>query len=70
MEYEILEEDTLPNGEKIKIIRNKNEERIEYICRTEDGLDLWKLDVKTDMSDLEQEFFKKLIKSRDSIIDF
>ncbi len=70
MEYEILEEDTLPNGEKIKIIRSKNEERIEYICRTEDGLDLWKIDVKTDMSDLEQEFFKKFIKSRDSIIDF
>ena len=70
MEYEILEEDTLPNGEKIKIIRNKNEERIEYICRTEDGLDLWKLDVKTDMPDLEQEFLKKFIKLRDSIIDF
>lgn len=67
---DIIHEDTLPNGKKIKIIRNKNEERIEYICRTEDGLDLWKIDVKTDMSDLEQEFFKKFIKSRDSIIDF
>lgn len=67
---DIIKEYTLPNGEKIKIIRNKNEERIEYICRTEDGLDLWKLDVKTDMSDLEQEFFKNFIKSRDSIIDF
>ncbi|MBO5117805.1 MAG: hypothetical protein J6C25_09905 [Treponema sp.] len=67
---DIINEDTLPNGEKIKIIRSKNEERIEYICRTEDGLDLWKIDVKTDMSDLEQEFFKKFIKSRDSIIDF
>ena len=44
--------------------------KIEYICRTEDGLDLWKIDVKTDMSDLEQEFFKKFIKSKDSIIDF
>lgn len=67
---DIIYEDTLPNGEKIKIIRSKNEERIEYICRTEDGLDLWKIDVKTDMSDLEQEFFKKFIKSKDSIIDF
>lgn len=67
---DIIKEYTLPNGEKIKIIRNKNEERIEYICRTEDGLDLWKLDVKTDMSDLEQEFLKKFIKLRDSIIDF
>lgn len=67
---DIINEATLPNGEKIKIIRSKNEERIEYICRTEDGLDLWKIDVKTDMSDLEQEFFKKFIKSRDSIIDF
>ena len=67
---DIINEDTLPNGEKIKIIRSKNEERIEYICRTEDGLDLWKIDVKTDMSDLEQEFFKNFIKSRDSIIDF
>ena len=67
---DIIYEDTLPNGEKIKIIRSKNEERIEYICRTEDGLDLWKIDVKTDMSDLEQEFFKNFIKSRDSIIDF
>lgn len=67
---EIIKEDTLPNGEKIKIIRSKNEERIEYICRTEDGLDLWKLDVKTDMSDLEQEFFKKFINSKNSIIDF
>lgn len=67
---DIINEATLPNGEKIKIIRSKNEERIEYICRTEDGLDLWKIDVKTDMSDLEQEFFKNFIKSRDSIIDF
>ena len=67
---DIINEDTLPDGEKIKIIRSENEERIEYICRTEDGLDLWKIDVKTDMSDLEQEFFKNFIKSRDSIIDF
>ena len=67
---ENINEDTLPNGEKIKIIRSKNEERIEYICRTEDGLDLWKIDVKTDMTDFEQEFFKNFIKSRDSIIDF
>ena len=67
---ENINEDTLPNGEKIKIIRSKNEERIEYICRTEDGLDLWKIDVKSDMSDFEQEFFKNFIKSRDSIIDF
>lgn len=67
---DIIYEDTLPNGEKIKIIRSKNEERIEYICRTEDGLDLWKIDVKTDMSDLEQEFFKKFINSKNSIIDF
>lgn len=67
---DIIKEDTLPNGKKIKIIRNKNEERINYICRTEDGLDLWKFDVKTDMPDLEQEFLKKFIKLRDSIIDF
>lgn len=31
---------------------------------------MWKLDVKTDMPDLEQEFLKKFIKLRDSIIDF
>lgn len=67
---QVINEETLQDGRKISIIRNEYEDKIEYIFRTEDNRDLWKIEIKTEMSDLEQEFLRNFIPMKDSIIDF